>query len=364
MSESLTLYQAAPIAPRRYEPEEIALFSEAYAKGCTPTEVKLAVAVAEQLGLSLLSRQIYALKRWDGLLQKEVMQIQVGIDGFRSQADRTGLWAGYDPPRWMDEAGKWHTDWLDAKRAPYAASVTVYRHGFTRPVEAKVYFSERAQTKKDGSLTAMWKTKPLTMLGKCALAEALRGAFPTHLGGVYAPEELPAPDGDMIEGEVVSTRPAIAAPAPPPPPEKSSRARTKKDAEPAKSTSTAALPVNDHADAFSAFYKMALATDGILGTDGKTIDKDLTRAAVVARLKGLWAKELIPVDTFGIQPTEASLATFLGRCTADEIRAITATYRQTAEAESQAPEPTEVETTPATSPAEQAVGGMFDGLPE
>lgn len=364
MSEALAVYKPitpAPIVARKHDSEEIALFAASYAKGCDPTEVKLAVAVAEQLGLSLLSRQIYALKRWDGQQRKEVMQLQVGIDGFRAQADRTGVWAGVDPPRWMDAQGNWTDDWLDLRTPPFAASVTVHRHGFKVPVAAKVYFHERAQFTKDGELTSMWKKKPLTMLGKCAEAEALRKAFPAYLGGVYAPEELP--DADVIEGTAEVVKPA-STPAVPPPPEQSTRAtRTRakkteeKPAEAKPASTTAAPPKSEGAAERSAFWSCVLAADGVLDEAGE-MDRDATRMAVVRRLRAMEEAEQIPPAPLPLADTSDGLAAWLASYQPAEVVQITEAYRQHATAERAAEDEA-----PAASPAEDVVEGLFEGVP-
>lgn len=57
-------------------------------------------------------------------------------------------------------------------------------------VYTTVSIDEYIGKKKDGSVTAMWSTKPGTMIRKVALVQALRDAFPNALGQLYTAEEM------------------------------------------------------------------------------------------------------------------------------------------------------------------------------
>ncbi len=70
------------------------------------------------------------------------------------------------------------------------ATAKVHVEGFKVPVSVTVNFDEYAGYKKDGTLNRTWKSKPRTMLRKCALVAALREAFVEDLGGMYTAEEV------------------------------------------------------------------------------------------------------------------------------------------------------------------------------
>lgn len=70
------------------------------------------------------------------------------------------------------------------------ATCTLHRKSLKAPVVFEATFGEYCQTKKDGTLNKMWKTKPSFMLKKCAVAGALRWAFPEIFGGIYLQEEI------------------------------------------------------------------------------------------------------------------------------------------------------------------------------
>lgn len=166
--------------------DQVELIKRTIAKEATNDELKLFLYQCERTGLDPFAKQIYSIKR------QGKMVTQIGIDGARLVAQRTGRYAGQDGPYWCGEDGVWRDVWL-TKDKPRAAKVNVYLVGIERGTPGVAHWDEYAPY-FGNKLADMWQKMPALMLGKCAEMLALRKAFPQELSGLYTQEEMAQAD--------------------------------------------------------------------------------------------------------------------------------------------------------------------------
>lgn len=174
---SLSVYSAAAIQ----------IIKDQICKGATDLELKQFIEVCKRTGLDPFTKQIYAIKRWDSQVGREVFAHQISIDGLRVIAERSGKYQGQEGPLWCGEDGVWVDCWLK-DTPPAAAKVGIVRSDFKQVLWATARFKVYAQKKKDGTLTKFWKDMPDLMISKVAEGLALRKAFPNDQAEFYFSE--------------------------------------------------------------------------------------------------------------------------------------------------------------------------------
>lgn len=193
---SNAIVQRQTVAPLEFSPEQRQMVLNTFLNGASEQEASVLMEIARVRHLNPITRQIHFVKRWDSEKKAFVWAAQVGIDGFRAIAERTGLYDGQDEPEFQ----------YAKDGSLLVCRVKVFRKDWTRPAVGVAHFKEYAQTFKDKQtgqfrLTQMWASKPHIMLAKCAEALAFRKAFPEDLSGLYAPEEMPeqTPRSEPVE---------------------------------------------------------------------------------------------------------------------------------------------------------------------
>lgn len=181
-----------------FSQEELAVIKKQFfPAGGTPAEQQYCFAVAKELGLNPITREVFFVPRKQKVNGQWVEKIEpmVGRDGFLSIAHRSSQLAGMETTAGIREVprlvgGKWQF------QQDLVAECTVWRKDSEKPFTVQVSYSEYVQKNNEGHPTKFWSEKPETMLKKVAESQCLRKAFNIH--GVYSPEEMGA--GYEIEG--------------------------------------------------------------------------------------------------------------------------------------------------------------------
>lgn len=150
--------------------------------------------------LSPEARQIYLVNR-AAKDKTPNFVIQMGIDGYRLVADRTGRYAGSSDATFVHDP--------DGHLA--IATVTVGK--IVGGIIGSFTASARWDEYQAGS--PLWHKMPHTMLAKCAEALALRKAFPEELSGIYTDAEMDQAENAYVETGTPRAAVREASPAQP-----------------------------------------------------------------------------------------------------------------------------------------------------
>ncbi len=155
-----------------FDEEKIALVKEMFCKNATKAEFELFITMAKKLQLDPICRQIYFIKFGSQ------MSIVVGIDGYRSIAERTGHYMpGRESSFVYDEKGglvsctSYAKKWSDLDKQWHEIAATA--------------FLSEYDTGKN-----QWAKGKHYMLAKTAEALAIRKGFPSQLAGTNTQEEM------------------------------------------------------------------------------------------------------------------------------------------------------------------------------
>lgn len=154
----------------------------------TDKEIKLFIELARAQKLNPFTKEIFITKYGD-----YPATFIVGKDVFTKRAQSNPLFKGMQAGIIVQRGNA-----IDQREgsAMYGDEMLlggwckVYVQGYDVPIYDSVSFNEYAARKTDGSLNAMWASKPATMIRKVAIVHALREAFPSDFQGLYDQSEM------------------------------------------------------------------------------------------------------------------------------------------------------------------------------
>lgn len=141
----------------------------------TDQELTFGLQIAKTFNLNPLKREVYFVKYGNS-----PMSILTGYEVYLKRAERSKKWNGME----VTTSGS-------VKDGNLVAIVKIYKKNWDYPINHEVYYSEYVQNKADGSPNKFWATKPITMIKKVAVSQALRLAFPDEFDGMpYTSDEV------------------------------------------------------------------------------------------------------------------------------------------------------------------------------
>lgn len=160
---------------------QINLIRQTVATGASIVEVAWYLYNAKRLGLEPTLDQIYLIRYKQG----QPAEIVVGINGYRAQAESSGVYAG------SDDAIFEYEDVGQPKGAPSKATVTVWKvvAGLRCPFTASARWEEFYPG--SGPIGEQYRKRPHNQLSVRAESHALRKAFPYQMHRL-APQEAPS----------------------------------------------------------------------------------------------------------------------------------------------------------------------------
>lgn len=197
--------------------------------GAKPESIKLVLGYCKAAGLDPMQKPVHIVpmdvKVGNSYTKRDVVMPGIGL--YRTQAERTGQYAGISVPEFgpvktmKTKARQYNNAHADDKtftlvdgpdiEYPEWCKITVKRllRDMTVEFTAIEYWIENYATagKDTTAPNAMWKKRPFAQLAKCAEAQALRKAFP-ELGAAPTADETIIPEEDF-QGATIDAKTGV-----------------------------------------------------------------------------------------------------------------------------------------------------------
>lgn len=192
------------------EDETISVLQSSLYPGAATESVKMVLGYCKAAGLDPFQKPIHIVPLYDSKLKRNKDVIMPGIGLYRTQAARSGSYAGVTEPEFGTEVTETFPEesGYEGKRIPeitvsYPASCKVIvkrlmQDGQIAEFAATERWKENYATagKNSRQPNSMWARRPYAQLAKCAEAQALRKAFP-EVGSAPTADEMEGKEIDM-----------------------------------------------------------------------------------------------------------------------------------------------------------------------
>ena len=175
--------------------------------GAEPASIKMVIGYCKAAGLDPMRKPVHLVPMWDSKASKMRDVVMPGIGLYRTDAARTGEYAGITEP----EYGPDTTEVIGGVEITYPkwCRITVSRRmpsgeivKFTATEFWRENYAAKGGKEKSIAPNAMWQRRPYGQIAKCAEAQALRKAFP-EVGSQPTADEMEGKVMDMGQAEVV-----------------------------------------------------------------------------------------------------------------------------------------------------------------
>jgi phage recombination protein Bet len=211
MSNAVAVRKETVPALSMTEDELMSVLKNSLYPGAKDESIKLVIGYCRASNLDPMQKPVHIVPMsvstgqkdnsgWDIKEMRDVVMPGIGL--YRTQAARSGEYAGVSEPEFGDDL----TEELDGVMVTYPkwCKVIVRRqmaNGAIVDFSAKELWKENYATKssKSAAPNAMWKKRPYAQLAKCAEAQALRKAFP-EIGAQPTADEM---EGKTFDDTVI-----------------------------------------------------------------------------------------------------------------------------------------------------------------
>lgn len=211
MSNDVAAFKAALPSLAMDERELMSVLKNSLYPGARDESIKLVIGYCKASGLDPMQKPVHIVPMsvstgkkdgngWDIKEMRDVVMPGIGL--YRTQAARSGEYAGVSEPEFGDDI----TETIGETTITYPKWCKVVikrqmRNGTIVEFAAKELWKENYATKsaKSAEPNAMWKRRPYAQLAKCAEAQALRKAFP-EFGAQPTADEM---EGKSFDGETI-----------------------------------------------------------------------------------------------------------------------------------------------------------------